>query len=690
MMMYILFLFIQVKLYCLNLKGTYHRISEILNSYNYNKEVLFMSEEKHGDMFGDEHLKAFQPPEDFAEKARANDESLYREAGEDKLAFWSQMAEGLKWEKKWDQVLDDSNPPYFKWFVNGKINISVNCLDRHLEDGHADRKAVIFEGEKGDSVTLTYSELLSEVNKFSNVLKNLGIKKGDAVTIWMPMIPEALVAMLACTRVGAIHSVVFGGFSPEALKDRIKDSKSKVLVTADGAYRRGKVIPMKGTAEEALDECPSIENVVIVQRTGTEHEIKDGRDFYWKELMAEAGDDFTPEVMDAEDPLFILYSSGTTGKPKGILHTTGGYLVGVNSTFRYVFDHQPDDIFWCTADIGWITGHSYIVYGPLSNGSTIFVYEGTPDYPNRDRFWELIEKYKITVFYTAPTAIRSFMRWGNHFPDGRDLSSLRLLGSVGEPINPEAWLWYHEHIGKGKCPIVDTWWQTETGMIMITPLPGFTPLKPGSATKPFPGVDADVIDDQGKPTEPGQRGFLVIKSPWPSMLRTLYEDHERYENTYWKQYPGIYFTGDGAWKDQHGYFWIMGRVDDVLNVSGHRIGTMEVESALVDHKSVAEAAVIGKVHEIKGHAITAFVTLKEGVEGSDELVQELKQHVGKMIGAIARPEEIFFTYELPKTRSGKIMRRLLRDIAEKRDLGDVTTLMDPQVVAAIKDGYKES
>ena len=446
---------------------------------------------------------------------------------------------------------------------------------------------------------------------------------------------------------------------------------------------------MLGAADEALEQCHSIEKVVIVERTGTQYQPKPERDLLWKDLMKEADSQFDPVVMDAEDPLFILYSSGTTGKPKGILHTTGGYLVGVNSTFRYVFDHQADDFYWCTADIGWITGHSYIVYGPLSNGSTTFIYEGTPDYPARDRFWELIEKYKITVFYTAPTAIRSFMRWGNHIPARRDLSSLRLLGSVGEPINPEAWVWYHEHIGKGNCPIVDTWWQTETGMIMITPLPGVTPLKPGSAARPFPGVEADVVDDQGHSTAAGQRGYLVIKSPWPAMLRTLHKDPERYEYTYWKQYPGLYFTGDGAWKDQDGYFWIMGRVDDVLNVSGHRIGTMEVESALVDHPSVAEAAVIGKVHEIKGHAITAFVTLKEGIEGNEDLVKELKAHVGKMIGAIARPEEVFFTYELPKTRSGKIMRRLLRDIAEKRELGDVTTLMDPQVVAAIKDSYSE-
>ncbi len=649
-----------------------------------------MAENNHEKLLSEDQPKPFQPPKKFKERAFINDETPYREAKKDRIAFWAKKAEELQWIKKWENVLDDSNPPYFKWFTKGKINMSVNCLDRHIEKGLGDKKAIIFEGEEGDTKSLTYKQLLKEVNKFCNVLGKLGISRGDAVTIWMPMIPEAVVAMLACSRIGAIHSVVFGGFSPDALKDRILDSQSKILVTADGANRKGKVLPMKGIAEEALKQCPSIEKVIIVERAGLGYELKESRDLRWRDLMKDAGETFNPAEMDAEDPLFILYSSGTTGKPKGILHTTAGYLVGVNATHRYVFDHRDDDIFWCTADIGWITGHSYIVYGPLSNGSTVFIYEGTPDYPSRDRFWELIEKYKITVFYTAPTAIRSFMRWGNHFPAGRDLSSLRLLGSVGEPINPEAWLWYHEHIGNGKCPIVDTWWQTETGMIMITPLPGVTPLKPGSATKAFPGIEADVVDDRGNSTEHGQRGFLVIKSPWPAMLRTLYEDHERFEHTYWKQYPGLYFTGDGAWKDSDGYLWIMGRVDDVLNVSGHRIGTMEVESALVDHSAVAEAAVIGKVHEIKGHSITAFVTLKEGIDGSEELLQELKTHVGKKIGAIARPEEIFFTYELPKTRSGKIMRRLLRDIAEKRDLGDITTLMDPQVVAAIKNGYKEN
>lgn len=648
-----------------------------------------MTDTDHGQIFSEEQVKPFAPPESFAEKAWANDESLYRQAEDNRLGFWEDMAKNIDWIQNWQEVLDAGNPPYFKWFVGGKLNVSANCLDRHINGKLGHKTALIFEGEDGDVKKYSYEELLKEVCRFGNALRKLGVAKGDAVTIWMPMIPEAIVAMLACTRIGAIHSVVFGGFSPEALKDRVRDSNSKVLVTADGTFRRGKVIPMRSAAEEALNECPSLKHVVNVKRTGTPFEARDGYDLNWEDLMSGSEEHCSPETMDAEDPLFILYSSGTTGKPKGILHTTGGYLVGVNSSFRYVFDHRDDDIYWCSADIGWITGHSYIVYGPLSNGSTVLIYEGTPDYPARDRFWELIEKYRVTVFYTAPTAVRSFMRWGNHIPASRDLSSLRLLGSVGEPINPEAWLWYHKNIGRERCPIVDTWWQTETGMIMISPLPGVTKLKPGSACRPFPGIEADVVDDRGEPTGPGQRGFLVVKSPWPAMLRTLYEDNERYENTYWKQYPGLYFTGDGAWKDKDGYFWIMGRIDDVLNVSGHRIGTMEVESALVDHQSVAEAAVIGKTHEIKGHAITAFVTLKEGVEGTLDLVAELKSHVAKKIGAIARPEDIFFTYELPKTRSGKIMRRLLRDIAEKRALGDVTTLMDPQVVAAIKEKYSD-
>lgn len=644
-------------------------------------------DDSNADFSREKKFEPVRPAEDFVTTARVGDHSLFRKAEKDRLAFWAEMAEKVHWRKKWKQVLEDGHPPYYKWFIDGKLNVSENCLDVHVKNGLGDKQALIFEGENGDTVSLTYSELLKEVCKFSHVLIKLGVKKGDAVTIWMPMVPEAIVAMLACTRVGAVHSVVFGGFSPEALKDRILDSQSKILVTADGAYRRGKTIPLRSAAEEALAECPSIERIVIVKRTGTPYQAKQGVDLLWSELMADEDESFDPEIMDAEDPLFILYSSGTTGKPKGILHSTGGYLVGVKSTFYYIFDHQENDVYWCTADIGWITGHSYIVYGPLSNGSSTFIYEGTPDYPDRNRFWELVEKYKITVFYTAPTAIRSFMRWGDRYVEKHDLSSLRLLGSVGEPLNPEAWQWYYELIGKGKCPIVDTWWQTETGMIIIAPLPGVTPLKPGSVTWAFPGVEVDVVDDEGKPTAPGQKGFLVIKSPWPAMLRTLHGDPQRYEKTYWQQYKGLYFTGDGAWKDDDGYFWIMGRVDDVLNVSGHRIGTMEVESALGEHPAAAEAAVIGKAHDIKGHAITAFVTLKEGFEGTEELVKELKALVAKKIGAIARPEEIFFTSELPKTRSGKIMRRLLRDIAEQRDLGDITTLMDPQVLAAIKADY---
>lgn len=629
----------------------------------------------------------FQPEKNFMEKARVFDNSLYNRAREERLDFWAAEAEKLEWTAKWEQILDESSPPFYRWFNGAKLNVSVNCLDRHIERGMGEKKAIIFEGEDGGTTTWTYAELRRDVCKFSSALKDIGVQKGDTVTIWMPMVPEAIVAMLACARIGAVHSVVFGGFSADALQDRLRSAKSKVLVTADGTFRRGKIIPLKGTAEEALAGCPTLEKVVIVERTGSPFEVLPGRDLLWRELADKGKETCDPAEMEAEDPLFILYSSGTTGKPKGILHTTAGYLVGVNTTFRYVFDYREDDTYWCTADIGWITGHSYIVYGPLSCGATVFIYEGTPDYPNRDRFWELIEKYQVTVFYTAPTAIRLAMRWGEEHPAGRDLFSLRLLGSVGEPINPEAWLWYHKNIGRGRCPIVDTWWQTETGMIMITPLPGVTGLKPGSVTLPFPGVELDVVDDDGNPTKPGQRGYLVVTSPWPAMLRTLYGDDQRYQSTYWSQYPGLYFTGDGAWKDADGYLWIMGRVDDVLNVSGHRIGTIEVESALVDHPSVAEAAVIGKAHEIKGHAITAFVTLKDGVEGDDELIQELKNHVTKKIGAIARPENIYLTVELPKTRSGKIMRRLLRDIAEERNLGDVTTLLDPQVVESIKKNF---
>ncbi len=645
-----------------------------------------MSEQSRESLFDDS--QQFAPPEDFKQKALVADSKLYETAKQDRLAFWASMAEEVEWIKKWDTVLEDDEAPFYRWFNGGKLNVSVNCVDRHTRTHRRNKAALIFEGEPGDSLTLTYQQLYREVNKFSAGLQSIGVKKGDRVTIYMPMIPEAIIAMLSCTRIGAIHSVVFAGFSSDALKDRIVDAKANILITADGGYRRGKIIPLKDNADTAVEECPTIEKVIVARRVGNEVSMDSQRDIWFHDLIKDVPDYCPPEEMEAEDPLYILYSSGTTGKPKGILHSTAGYLVGVHVTHKYVFDHKDEDIFWCTADIGWVTGHSYIVYGPLSNGSTVVLYEGTPDYPERDRFWEIIEKYKVNVFYTAPTAIRAFMRWGEDWPAKRDLSSLRLLGTVGEPINPEAWMWYHENIGRRNCPIVDTWWQTETGMILITPLPGLTSTKPGSAAKSFPGIEAAILDDQGEEVEPGNAGFLVIKSPWPAMLRTLYQDPERFKNTYWQQYPGIYFSGDGAKMDQDGYFWIMGRVDDVINVSGHRIGTMEVESALVDHKDVVEAAVIGKAHDLKGQAISAFVTLKEGMEGSEELLEELKAHVVKKIGALARPEDIFFTSELPKTRSGKIMRRLLRDVAEGRALGDTTTLMDPTVISGIMDKYK--
>ena len=633
--------------------------------------------------------RVFEPPANFREKAKVSDLSLYEWAERDFLGFWADAAKEIEWFIPFEKVLDESESPFFKWYTGGKLNVSYNCVDRHTKTFRRNKAAIIFEGEPGDSRILTYQELYREVNKFANVLKSLGVKKGDRVTIYMPMIPEAVVAMLACTRIGAPHSVVFGGFSSQALKDRIDDAQAKLLITSDGGYRRGQVVELKKNADAALEGDTTIEKVVVVKRTGQEVPMREGRDYWYHELMAKAELYCEPEQCDAEDMLYILYSSGTTGKPKGIQHTTGGYLVGVHTTFKYIFDYREEDIYWCTADIGWVTGHSYIVYGPLSNGATTVLYEGAPDWPQKDRFWEIIEKYRVNILYTAPTAIRTFMRWGEKWPKGRDLSSLRLLGTVGEPINPEAWMWYHENIGGGRCPIVDTWWQTETGMIMITPLPGVIATKPGSATKPFPGVEADVVNDKGESVAPGQGGYLVLKKPWPAMLRTLYGDPERYVNTYWSKFPGWYFTGDGAKKDEDGYFWVLGRVDDVINVSGHRIGTMEVESALVEHPLVAEAAVIGKSHEVKGQAIAAFVTLKEGVDGTAELIQELKQFVANKIGALARPDDIFFTAELPKTRSGKIMRRLLRDIAEGRALGDTTTLTDPTVINKIKEQYKD-
>jgi acetyl-CoA synthetase len=614
---------------------------------------------------------------------------VYRRAEADREAYWAAWAGELDWFTPWTRVLR-WQPPHAEWFVGGKLNAAHNCLDRHVEAGKADRPALIWEGEPGDTRVLTYSELRDEVSRFANVLKDLGVTPGDRVTIYLPMVPEAAVAMLACARIGAIHSVVFGGFSPESLADRNNDAKAKVLVTADGGWRRGTVVPLKENADEALANSPTIEHVVVVRRGGdlsaeVGATLQEGRDHWYHDLVGAASVDCPAEPMDAEDTLFILYTSGTTGKPKGVQHSTGGYLTQVYATTKAVFDLHDDDVYWCTADVGWITGHSYIVYGPLANGAQVLMYEGAPDTPDRGRFWQLCERYGVTVFYTAPTAIRSFMRWGPEWPAKSDLSRLRLLGTVGEPINPEAWIWYHEVIGGGRCPIVDTWWQTETGAIMITPLPGITETKPGTATVPFPGIEVAILTDAGEPTS---AGYLAITSPWPSMLRTIWGDDERFRATYWSKWKDVYFPGDGAKLDEDGYFWILGRVDDVLNVAGHRIGTMEVESALVDHHAVAESAVVGKKHDIKGEAIAAFVTLKEGREGTDAMLAELREHVAKKIGAIAKPEVIIFTADLPKTRSGKIMRRLLRDIAEGRAVGDTTTLADPAVVKRLQTLYE--
>jgi len=630
--------------------------------------------------------RKFPPPEAFRSQAWVRDEEIYRKASQDPEKYWADWAKELDWFKPWNQILE-WKPPYAKWFLGGKINASVNCVDRHLKGPRKNKTAILWEGEPGDTRSFTYEELSKEVNRFANVLKKLGVKKGDRVALYLPMVPELAIALLSSARIGAVHSVVFGGFSAEALRDRINDAKAKVLVTANMGWRRGNPLPLKRAADEALRGAPSIEKVVVVKRGDYPTEFKTGRDLWWHELMEKASPVCEPEAMDAEDTLFILYTSGTTGKPKGIVHTTGGYLTGVTATTKWVFDLKEDDVYWCTADIGWVTGHSYIVYGPLANGATVVMYEGAPDWPEKDRFWKIIEKYKVTIFYTAPTAIRAFMKWGTEWPKRADLSTLRLLGTVGEPINPEAWMWYQENIGGGRCPIVDTWWQTETGMIMITPLPGVTTLKPGSATKPFPGISAEILNEKGETISVGG-GYAALTQPWPAMLRTIFNDPERYEKTYWSKWEGkAYFTGDGAKRDDEGYFWFLGRVDDVLNVAGHRIGTMEVESALVDHPSVAEAAVVGKNHEIKGQAIVAFVTLKENAKTS---IQELKDHVVKKIGALARPEEIFFSADLPKTRSGKIMRRLLRDIADGKTMGDTTTLADPAVVQRLKEQYEES
>jgi len=632
--------------------------------------------------------RVFHPPEAFQKAARIHRledyEALYRESLEQPEQFWSRVASELHWFKPWDKVLE-WNPPYAKWFIGGKLNLSYNCLDRHLAT-RGNKAAIISEGEPGDSRIFTYQQLHREVCKFANVLKRLGVKKGDRVTIYLPMIAEAAIAMLACVRIGAVHSVVFGGFSASALADRINDAQARVLITADGGWRRGSVVPLKANSDEALKDAKSIERVVVVRRTGHEVHMEPGRDHWYHELMADAPPDCPPEPMDAEDPLFILYTSGSTGKPKGVLHTTGGYSVYTYLTAKYIFDLKETDTYFCTADVGWITGHSYVVYGLLQNGATTLMYEGAPNTPDEGRIWSIIEKYSVNILYTAPTAIRAFMKWGEQWPLKYNLSSLRLLGSVGEPINPEAWLWYYKVIGKERCPIVDTWWQTETGGIMITTLPGVHPMKPGHAGKPFFGVQPQVVDASGQPVgSPDEGGYLIIQKPWPSMLRTVWGDPERFERQYFSQYPGNYFTGDGARRDVDGYFMILGRVDDVLNVSGHRLGTMEVESALVSHPAVAEAAVVGRPDPIKGEGIVAFVTLKTGQTPSAELAQELKAHVVKVIGAIARPDEIRLTDALPKTRSGKIMRRLLRQVASGEDIkGDTSTLEDRAVVERLK------
>lgn len=634
--------------------------------------------------------RSFAPPTDFVGQANVNDPLIYEQADANFEKYWSNWATQLDWFKKWDETLV-WNPPFAKWFLNGKLNVSYNCLDRHLQSGRRNKAALIWEGEPGDWKVYTFGDLHREVCRFANGLKTLGVQKGDRVTMYMPMIPELAIAMLACARIGAPHSIVFGGFSSESLRDRINDCNSKVLITADGGYRRGQIIPLKRNADEALESTPSIEKSVVVKRIGenAQVEMKPGRDVWWDDLIKNTSYSFEAEHMDSEDMLFILYTSGTTGKPKGVVHTTGGYLTGVYATTKWVFDLKDDDVYWCTADIGWITGHSYIVYGPLANGATTVMYEGSPDFPDKDRFWDIIEKYRCTILYTAPTAIRACMRWGEGYPAKHDLSSLRLLGTVGEPINPEAWIWYHTNIGRSRCPIVDTWWQTETGSILITPLAGLTTTIPGSATRPFPGIRAEVWDANGNPVSPGTGGYLVLTRPWPSMLRTIYGDSERFKEQYWTKYPNTYFTGDGAKIDENGYIWVLGRVDDVINVAGHRISTMEVESALVDHNSVAEAASIGRSDSLKGQTVVSFIILKDTISPSKALEDELKAHVSKKIGAIARPDKIFFTADLPKTRSGKIMRRLLRDIAEGHVLGDTTTLADASAIELLKDQYED-
>ncbi len=630
--------------------------------------------------------RRFPPSDEFKRQALVTGTFLYDDAAADYQGFWArQSAELIDWSSDWNTICE-WELPFAKWFIGGQLNVSHNCLDRHVLAGRGDRVAFHWEGEPGDTRTVTYAELLAETMRFANVLKDLGVQRGDRVNIYLPMIPEAAVAMLACARIGAAHSVVFGGFSANSLRDRINDAEAKVLITADGGYRRGEVFALKPVADEALDETPSITDVVVVRRGGNEVPMQDGRDHWYHDLMAAADAECPAEPMDAEQLLFLLYTSGTTGKPKGIMHTSGGYLTQVAFTHKYVFDLHDDDVYWCTADVGWITGHSYIVYGPLANGATQVMYEGVPNFPGNDRFWEIIEKYRVTKFYTAPTAIRTFMKWGTHEPAKHDLSSLKVIGSVGEPINPEAWMWYHEHIGGGRCPVVDTWWQTETGGMMISPLPGATTTKPGSATFPLPGVGAELVDENGAPVSRGG-GYLTLTQPWPGMLRGIWGDPERYRDTYWSRFDGRYFAGDGAKLDDDGYLWLLGRVDDVMNVSGHRISTTEVESALVAHPSVAEAAVVGANDATTGQAIIAYVTLRGGATVDE---QDLRNFVGTEIGAIAKPKTIYFTPDLPKTRSGKIMRRLLRDVAEGRNLGDTTTLADASVVNELQRRASET
>ncbi|SYZ73436.1 acetyl-CoA synthetase [Candidatus Zixiibacteriota bacterium] len=640
-----------------------------------------------------EEVRRFAPSDEFRRRSYIKSFQeyfdLYRKSIENPEAFWADAAKELHWFKKWDRVLNADNPPFYKWFESGRTNISYNCLDRHLSTSLRNKAALIWEGESGDRRVLTYWDLAREVNKFANVMKQLGIQKGDRVAIYLPMIPELAISLLACARIGAVHTVIFAGFSADSIRDRILDCEAKLVITSDGSWRRGNVLPLKNIIDEAVDGLACVKDVIVIKRSENMNfpcHIREGRDHWYHRLMDSASMQCPVEEMDSEDMLFLLYTSGTTGKPKGIIHTTGGYMVYTYLTTKLVFDMRPEDVFWCTADIGWVTGHSYVVYGPLANGATCLLYEGSPDWPNKGRFWELVERYGVTIFYTAPTAIRTFMRWGSNWPEKYDLSSLRLLGTVGEPINPEAWVWYHENIGNKRCPIVDTWWQTETGGIMISPLPGCTVTKPGSVTNPFFGIDATILSDDGKEVD---AGYLAIRKPWPGMLRGIYGDPERYKQTYWSKWKGIYFPGDGARCDEDGYFWILGRVDDVVNISGHRIGTAELESVFVEHPAVSESAVIGVSHQIKGQGLVAFISLREGFGTDNGMSKELSDWVAKKIGKFVVPEKIIFSGDLPKTRSGKIMRRLLRDIAEGRALGNVTTLADPNIVESLKAKYEE-